>query len=40
VDTADSHQLLVERVENLLANKTAHLLETHKERAGSEGHAT
>jgi hypothetical protein len=30
VDTAGSHRLLVERVENLLANKTAQFLETHK----------
>ena len=40
VDTADSHQLLIERVENLLTNKTAQFLETHKERAGSERDAT
>jgi len=40
VDTAGSHQLLIERIENLLANKTAQFLERHKERAGSERDAT
>jgi Protein of unknown function (DUF4231) len=35
VDSAGRNRLLVERVENLLANKTAQFLETHKQSGAS-----